>query len=83
MGSKTFDGVWFACYSDDHPPPHVHGKYAETEVIVELGVDEVRFAGRRDHTRPRNAKASDVKKIMTVAAKYKDELQALWEATHG
>ena len=83
MGSKTFDGVWFSSYSDDHPPPHVHGRYAETEVILELGLDEVGFAHRRDNIRPRNAKMSDVKKIMTVAAKHRDELQALWEATHG
>ena len=83
MGSKTFDGVWFSAFSHDHPPPHVHGRYAETEVVVELGINEVRFARRRDHTRPQNAKMSDVKKILAVAAKYRDELQALWEATHG
>jgi len=83
VGSKTFDGVWFISYVHDHPPPHVHGVYAETEVVIELGPDEVRFARRRDHIRPGNAKMSDVKKIMTVAAKYRAELQALWEATHG
>jgi Domain of unknown function (DUF4160) len=83
VGSKTFDGVWFISYVHDHPPPHVHGRYAETEVIIELGLNEVRFARRWDRIRPRNAKMSDVKKIMSVAAKYKDELQALWEATHG
>lgn len=83
MGSKTFDGVGFVAFSHDHPPAHVHGRYAGVEVVVELGVNEVRFARRRDHTRPANAKKSDVKRIMTVAAKYRDELQALWEATHG
>jgi hypothetical protein len=83
VGSKTFDGVWFVAYSHDHPPPHVHGSYAETEVVIELGPNEVRFARRRDHTRPSNAKMSDVKKIMSIAAKHRDELQALWEATHG
>ena len=83
MGSKTFDGVWFVAYSHDHLPPHVPRRYAETEVIIELGLNEVRFARRRDHTRPSNAKMSDVKKIMTIAAQHRDELQALWEATHG
>ena len=83
MGSKTFDGVWFSSYSHDHLPPHVHGRYAETEVVIELGLNEVRFARRWDHTRPPNAKMSDVKRIMTVAARHRAELQALWEATHG
>jgi hypothetical protein len=38
-GSKTCDGVRFVAYPKDHPPPHVHGSYAETEVILELDVD--------------------------------------------
>jgi hypothetical protein len=83
VGSKTFDGVRFSAYADDHLPAHVHGKYAGTEVVIELGEDEVRFARRWDHTRPRNAKASDVKKIFSAAARHRAELKALWEVTHG
>jgi hypothetical protein len=36
VGSKTFDGVRFAAYTDDHPPPHVHGFYAGVVVVMEL-----------------------------------------------
>lgn len=84
MGSKTFDGVWFTSYSDDHEPRHVHGQYAETEVIVDLLPDGiVRQSTRRDAVAPGNAKRSDVRRILTVAAEYSKELQQLWEATHG
>ena len=84
MGSKTFEGVWFAAFSHDHLPPHVHGQYAGVVVIVELhrggGVSE---SFRRDAIKPANAKRSDVRRILAVAATYRDELWALWEATHG
>ncbi|MEO7028728.1 MAG: hypothetical protein ABI147_04930 [Acidobacteriaceae bacterium] len=69
MGSKMFDGVQFAAYTDDHPPPHVHGFYAGMEVILELSFAEkkVRLADRKDRVRPPNAKRLD-------------EIIALWEA---
>lgn len=40
MGSKTYDGVRFMVYPLDHPPPHVHGFYAEVEVILELDFEK-------------------------------------------
>jgi hypothetical protein len=84
VGSKTFDGVWFSSYSDDHPPPHVHGAYAETRVIVDLVSDAaVRKSRRRDAVRPVNAKRSDVRRILEVAAAHAAELKKLWEKTHG
>jgi acyl dehydratase len=49
MGSIRFEGVRFAAYSNDHDPMHVHGFYAEVEVIVELRRDgTVLLADRRE-----------------------------------
>ena len=84
MGSKTFDGVWFISYVHDHPPPHVHGQYAETRVIVDLlPGGAIRKSRRRDVVRPVNAKRSDVRRILEVAAVHSAELKELWEKTHG
>ena len=83
MGSKTFDGVWFISFSDDHPPPHVHGRYAGIEVLVELVNGTVRLALRSKPVRPRNAKQSDVQHILRTATKNASELLDLWRNTHG
>jgi hypothetical protein len=84
VGSKTFDGVWFTSYSLDHAPPHVHGSYAETTVIVDLLPDGTTArSNRRDAEKPTNAKRSDVQRILRVAAAHAAELHALWEKTHG
>jgi hypothetical protein len=80
MGSMTFEGVWFAAFSNDHTPPHVHGYYAEVIVIVALLSDgTVALANRKDRVKPRNAKRSDVNHVLVVAAKHFDELIALRE----
>ncbi len=64
--------------------PHVHGVYAETIVIVDLLPDgKVRKAGRWNAITPRNAKSSDVKKILDVAAEKAEALWKLWETMHG
>jgi len=39
MGSLRFDGIRFMVYTMDHAPRHVHGFYAELEVIVDLRPD--------------------------------------------
>jgi hypothetical protein len=78
VGSKTFDGVWFVAYSHDHLPPHVHGEYAGTEVLIELKENGVAVADRSDAIRPRNAKRSNVMKILNTASDYESELKALW-----
>jgi hypothetical protein len=77
--------VRFVAYPQDHEPRHVHGFYAETEVIVDLlqgprrGVAK---ADRRDAVRPGNAKRNDVKHILQVAAAHFDELVTSWEEAH-
>jgi hypothetical protein len=77
-----FDQVWgvrFFAFSDDHEPMHVHGFYAEVEVIVELRRDRtVLLADRKDAVRPRNGSRSDVRHVL-VANKHFDELVALLE----
>ncbi len=84
MGSKTFDGVWFISYSRDHQPPHVHGSYAETTVIVDLLPDGTTARShRRDAERPIGAKRSDVQRILRVAAAHAAQLHELWGKTHG
>jgi Domain of unknown function (DUF4160) len=84
VGSLLFDGVRFVVYSNDHPPRHVHGFYAESEAIVDLLEDgNVMLADRKDAVRPANAKVSDVRKILTTAAENFDELVELWESIHG
>ncbi len=83
MGSKTFDGVWFAAFSHDHPP-HVHGRYAGVQVIVELLPDgRVRRSNRLDAVVPANAKRGDVRRILEVARAHGDELMALWRSARG
>ena len=84
MGSVLFDGVRFVAYSNDHPPRHVHGFYAETEVIVDIGADHiVTLADRKNAIRPSNAKKSGVKKILLAAADNVEVLVALWEKVNG
>ncbi len=84
MGSKTYDGVWFAAFSHDHPPPHVHGRYAGVQVIVDLLPDgTVSKSSRWDAVTPSNGKRSDIRRILNMAAEYATELSELWEKTHG
>jgi hypothetical protein len=86
VGSIRFDGVRFIAYPEDHEPRHVHGFYAEVEVIVELRDEpqrEVAQAGRSNAVRPGNASRSDVKHILQVATAHFDGLVQLWEEAHG
>jgi hypothetical protein len=85
MGSIRLDGVRFVAYLEDHEPRHVHGFYAETEVIVELHDKphrNVARAKRSDAVRPGNASRSDVRRVLRVAAAHLDELVQCWEDAH-
>jgi hypothetical protein len=81
VGSKTYEGVRFVAWSNDHDPPHIHGYYAGVELIIELDLQArtVRASDRKKNPRPRNAKKSDVAYILLTAAKYFDTLVTLWE----
>jgi Domain of unknown function (DUF4160) len=84
MGSIRFDGVRFTADTMDHKPRHVHGFYAEVEVILNLCHDgNVSLANRTDAIRPSNGSKSDVRHVLTTAAKHFDQLVSLWEKHHG
>jgi hypothetical protein len=84
MGSIRFHGVRYTAYTMDHEPRHVHGLYADVEVIVDLRPDgNVSLANRTDAVRPRNGSKSDVRHVLIVAARHFDELVFLWEKYHG
>jgi hypothetical protein len=68
----------------DHEPRHVHGFYAEVEVIVDLRLDgKVSLANRTDAVRPGNGTKSHVHHVLALAAGHFDELVNLWEKHHG
>jgi hypothetical protein len=80
VGSKTFDGVRFSAWSDDHDPIHVHGFYAGVELAVDLYISERRVEASRN-PEPRNAKRSDVAHILSTAERHFDALAHLAEDT--
>jgi hypothetical protein len=76
-------GVRFKLYPEDHVPRHAHGLYAGIEVVIALRTDRtVTLAGRDDAVQPRNAKRSDVRKVLETAAEHFDALVAAWEEMH-
>jgi hypothetical protein len=84
VGSRKFDGILFVAYSNDHSPRHIHGFAGRTEAIVDLRFDgTIALSNRNDAVRPSNAKRSDVKKILKIAAQHFEELAKLWEQIHG
>ena len=83
MGSKTYSGVRFQAYPDDHVPPHVHRFYAGVEVIVDLVDGFAELSHRPKPVRPRNAKQSDVNHILRTATQYADELLEIWRIARG
>jgi hypothetical protein len=83
MSSIRFHGVRFVAYTMDHKPRHVHGFYADVEAIADLRQDgEVSLANRTDAVRPSNGSKSDVRHVLTVAARNFDQLVRLWEKNH-
>jgi hypothetical protein len=84
MGSLRFDGVRFVVYVDDHPPPHVHARYAETAVILDLlpgggiAISERAFA-----VRPPNAKQNGLNRVVRVARENEAALRDLWRSLYG
>ena len=84
VGSKTYEGVRFSVYPNDHLPPHVHGTIAGVTVIIDLLPNgDTQLSKRRKAIRPRKAAKNKIAKITRVAADNVEDLQALWEKTHG
>jgi hypothetical protein len=82
VGSISFDGVSFRIYVHDHHPPHAHGFYGSTSVVVEFG-DSENIGVRRNSVQPPNAKRNDIRKIVDTAVEHYPELMKMWEVTHG
>jgi hypothetical protein len=82
VGSKTFDGVRFAAYVNDHLTPHVHAFYGGIEAVLEINFASrrVRLSRRRDNPRPENAKLADARRIVKIRDKHILELIQLWES---
>jgi hypothetical protein len=84
MGSKTYEGVRFSVYPNDHLPPHVHGSLDGVVVVMDLlGDGAVRVSARRKAILPVGARQNVIAKIRRIAAENAYELEALWENTHG
>ena len=84
MGSLRCNGVRFVVYTMDHKPRHVHGFYAEIEVIVDLRPDGTIFlADRTDAVRPSSGSKADIRHVLAMAAQHFEDLVALWEKHHG
>ena len=84
MGTKTIGGVWFICFAHDHTPRHIHAKYADIEVVLEISGDgSIRVADRPDRVTPRHAKRSSVRHVLRVAKGNAPALLLLWETMHG
>jgi hypothetical protein len=83
VGSTRIGGVWFQIYSGDHAGatiPHVHAKFGEGEVVIELFEDRT-VAPSSVHKIAIDppVKKSDVRKALRIAAKAYDDLLKLWE----
>ena len=85
MGSIRFEGVLFSVYSDDHAPPHVHARYAEVRVVIDLLLVEnaVALSKRHKSVTPIRGSRADVSYILELAAEHYDALVHLWETIHG
>jgi hypothetical protein len=83
VASLSFGSVSFIAYPQDHEPRHVHGFAGEAEAIVNLNANgTVTLANRADALRPRNAKRSDVRRVLNAAGEHFEELVSLWEKMH-
>jgi hypothetical protein len=84
LSSVHVGGVHFQIYPRDHAPIHAHGRYAGTAaIVVFLGNRTVELADRDDAIYPRDAKESDVRKILRAAREHYDEIMAVWERMQG
>jgi Domain of unknown function (DUF4160) len=86
MASLTFEGVIFSVFSNDHPPRHVHAQAAGVVVIINLRQDGMVEIAKRKRgqlaIKPGNAKKSEVKRALRMAALHFEALAELWERVH-
>ncbi len=77
MSTIRVSGVRFRVHPQDHEPRHIHSYVGDGHVIIELRAGSVVLADRDDAVC--NAKASEVRKVVRVAAENIDVLITLWE----
>lgn len=78
VSTLRFGGVRFRAYPQDHEPRHFHGYVGDGHVIIELTNDRRVILADRDRA-IRNAKASEVRKVIEIATLHFDALVHLWE----
>lgn len=64
------NGVKVVIYTHDHPPPHVHCKVGNGEVVINLEPVSIREV--------KGAKANEVKKALKVVEANQDFLLSKW-----
>ena len=67
---SSFYGVVITMYSNDHPPPHFHARYAEYEAKIEIATGDP-MAGRLP--------ARALRFIHEWVDLHREELEADWE----
>ena len=71
-------------YVDDHPPPHVHARYAEIAVILDLlAAGGIAISQRPSAIRPPNAKQGDLNRVLRIALRNEAALRDMWRTLHG
>jgi Domain of unknown function (DUF4160) len=84
MGPLRFEGVRFTIFVDDHPPPHVHARYGEIAVILDLlPGGGVAISARASAIRPPDAKQNERNRVLRVARMHEAALRELWRTLHG
>jgi hypothetical protein len=84
MGSLRFDGVRFWIFVDDHLPPHIHARYAEISVVLDLLPSRgIAISSRALAVRPPDAKSNDLNRVLRIARMHETALRELWRSLHG
>ena len=52
-------------------------------IVDVLSSGDIQIAKRPSAIRPKNAKKSDVRKVLDLAAEHSEALKTLWEKVHG
>jgi Domain of unknown function (DUF4160) len=65
------DGIKIRFYNDEHPPPHFHAKFAEYEVVINIGT----LRAARGFLPP-----AKLRRVLDWARPRKQELLAAWFA---
>ncbi len=82
MSTVRFGGVRFRVHPQDHEPRHVHAYVGDGHVIIDLTEDRRVVIADRDNA-IRNAKASEVRKVVDLATQHFEELVRFWEQMNG